>query len=100
MYTHADPVNGWDPSGEALIGLIVRKVLMSRWGRRATELTVYALTKAIIGTRVSYVLGHAYIRENRRYFLDVRINNALARLADDDLPLDRDAEGFAEKMEQ
>ena len=94
LYVHADPVNDSDPLG--LVGGAFGRILANlakNWkGRGSIYAAAYALTKALIGTRATYVLGGAYIRENGRDSDDVDINKAIGRVGDEDLPLDKNGE--------
>ena len=98
-YVHGDPVQYDDPLGYGINSAIVRKLLAKRSGRLAVEASMWAIAKALIGTRATYTLGEAYIRENGRRSSDVDINKAIARLGDKDLPIDRAADNFVEQME-
>ncbi len=95
---HGDPIQYDDPSGEGIIARIARRLLGKQGSKAGLYGSLWAITKGLIGTRATYVLGNAYIRENFRDPDDVEINRAIARLKDPDLPIDEAADNFAEQM--
>ncbi|MDR2643267.1 MAG: RHS repeat-associated core domain-containing protein, partial [Planctomycetaceae bacterium] len=88
LYTHADPVNRIDPTGlygsgafKKIIGKLVDTFTKksSTTKRVGVYAAAYALTKALIGIRATYVLGNAYIKETGADSKYVFINRAIGR---------------------
>jgi len=79
IYCHNNPVNGTDPSGNIFISPAIKR-LLAAFG-------VSKGLRVLIGIRVTYVLGAAYIRENPTSKKDdIDINRWIGRKNDTDLP--------------
>ena len=78
LYCHANPINGIDPSGMIFIAPGIIKLIIALGVVKAVQL--------LIGIRVAYVLGAAYIEEVGRGNI-VAINKQIGRLSDPDIHL-------------